>query len=355
METKFSAHYSSINRGVYDIKKGISISEIEEIVNDPYLEVIRVLEPLAKRDYENLEKHIFSKNNNVLLSKYDYVPDTTSLGFLQYVPSIKRLSISNAINVTDSDKLLLLNNLEELSIVDCEAELFEILRIIKPELKALSVGKSLTKKLNIDFISRFSKLEYLFLEEHSKNIEEIGKLENLKEIVLRSVSVPNINFLKDLNKLWSIDIKLGGIKDFSILEQLPQVKYLELWQIKGLSDLSFISKMTGLQNLLLQSLTNVNALPSFINLPKLRRLSLMNLKGLEDFNALKTAPNLQDFFYTQIYQQQPEDLIPVLQNPKLKNAYVYFESNKKNTAFKELADSFGKQFSDWQDFIYDKE
>ena len=165
--------------------------------------------------------------------------------------------------------------------------------------------------------------------------------------------MPNLDFLGNLKNLWSVDIKLGGIKDFSVLSKLPKIKYLELWQVRSLSDISFISRMKELQYLHLESLINVVDLPSFDKLYKLRRVQLMNLKGLKKFEKLKSAPNLQDFFFTMIHQQQPEDLVPVLQNPSLKNVYVYFNSEKKNKIFKALIKTYGKEIFDYPDFIYE--
>lgn len=352
IEYKFSDHFSSTSRGAYSVKKGLSIKEIEEIANDQYLRVI-VIDSLTKSEFENLEKYIFSKKSNVLLSKTSkLLPEPLDLGFLKHLPSLKKLRICDATRLTNFDHIEFMNELEELSLYRFEPELLDILKVIKPNIKNLSIEGNLSKGYNIDFIARFYNLKSIHIEGPCKGIEEIGKLLNLEELVLRSISLPNLDFISKLNKLWSIDIKLGGIKDFTVLYKLPQVKYLELWQIKGLSDISFISKMTELQNLHLESMINVTVLPSLEKLKKLRRIKLMNLKGLKQFEKLKSAPNLEDFFFTMIYQQQPEDLIPVLENPNLKNIYVYFPSNKKNKTFEALVKTYGKQISDWPEFIY---
>jgi hypothetical protein len=353
IENKFSDHYSSNSRGAYSVKSGLTLKEIDDITNDQFVRVI-VFDSLGKVDFENIEKYIFSKNPNILLSKTSSSPEPLDLSFLRYLPSLKRLRICDATLLTDFDNVELMNGLEELSFYRFEPKLLEILKSISPNLKSLSIESNLSKKMDIDFIGRFSKLEYLHIEGPCKGVEEIRKLYNLQKLILRSISLPNLDFIKDLNKLWSVDIKLGGIKDFTVLYKLPRIKYLELWQIKGLSDISFISKMTNLQNLHLESLTNVTDLPSLDKLKMLKRIKLMNLKGLKQFDNLKSAPNLQDFFFTMIHhQQQPEDLIPVLQNSNLKNIYVYFPSDKKNKAFGVLAKTYGKQISDWPEFIYD--
>lgn len=148
--------------------------------------------------------------------------------------------------------------------------------------------------------------------------------------------------------------KVRGIKNFSVLEYLPNIKYLELWLIKGLKDISFVSNMKRLQNIHLESLTNIEELPSLDKLGDLRRIELMNLNGLRNINALKTAPRLQDFFYTDIKKLQPIDLIPVLENPNVKNIYTYFPSDKKNKEFEVLAKKYGKTISEFPDFIFEK-
>lgn len=354
MEYKFSDHYSSTSRGAYSVKKGLTIKEIEEIANDQYLKVI-LIDSLTKSEFDNLEKYIFSKKSNVHLSKTSkLLPEPLDLSFLKHLPSLKKLRICDATQLVNLANIELMNELEELSFYRFEPEILEILKIINPDnIKSLSIEGNLSKGYNVDFISKFNNLKSLYIEGPCKGIEEIGKLLNLEELVLRSISLPNLNFICNLNKLWSIDIKLGGIKDFTVLSKLPQVKYLELWQIKGLSDISFISKMTALQNLHLESLINVTELPSFEKLKKLKRIKLMNLKGLKHFDKLKLAPNLRDFFFTMIHQLQPEDLLPVLQNPNLKNIYVYFPSDKKNKAFEALAKTHGKQLSDWPEYKYD--
>jgi hypothetical protein len=206
--------------------------------------------------------------------------------------------------------------------------------------------------LPVDFIARFKQLRELHIEGPCKGIEVIASLQHLQTLVLRSVSLPDLNFLKGLKKLWSLDIKLGGIKDFTALSKLPNLKYLELWMVKGVSDISFISQMTGLQNLHLESMINTEELPSFKKLKKLRRVRLMNLKGLKRLDNLKTAPALQDFIFTVIHKHQPEDLLPVLKNPKLKSLYVYFPSDKKNIDFGQLANNYGKQVSHMSDFVF---
>jgi hypothetical protein len=356
MANKFSKHYSSTSQGVYQLKKGITEEEIIEIANDTELDTLVIEKILKKQEYENLEKYIFSTKKGVLLSIFRmfYEEEVLSMKFLLYLPSVKELKITGMASFSDFEDTSLMTGIEDFAIGRCDLEFFEILKIMPPNLKKLSLGELNSKKLNIDFISRFEKLEKLSVQGHSKGIEAVGKLENLQDLTLRSISHPSLDFIKNLHQLWSLDIKLGGIKDFSILPQMPNIKYLELWYIKGLNEISFISEMTQLQSLHLESLANITALPSFDKLPKFRRIRLMNMTNLLNFETLKTAPILNDFFFTIINKQQPEDLLPVLQNPTLKNVYVYFPSDKKNNLFKELANKEGIESVDyWPTFEFE--
>ncbi|WP_445749337.1 hypothetical protein [Polaribacter sp.] len=195
-------------------------------------------------------------------------------------------------------------------------------------------------------------MEYLYLEGQQKGCESINQLKKLKKIVLRSISTPNLDYLQGLKELWSVDIKLGGIKNLDALKTLPNLKYLELWQVRDLADLSFISELTNLQNLFIQSLKQVQKLPDFENSTALRRIYLENLKGLKDLSNVKSAPALEEFIYVLAENQIPENLIPILENPKLKSVFCRFGSNKKNDTFDDMVLKYGKQIYKYNEFKY---
>jgi hypothetical protein len=136
------------------------------------------------------------------------------------------------------------------------------------------------------------------------------------------------------------------------LKSLPNLKYLELWQIRGLADLSFISSLESLQNLFIQSLRNVERLPSLDKLDKLRRIYLENLKGLKDLSQVQRAKNLKEFIYM-LAHQEPETMRPVLQNPSVQTVLCRFGSDQKNMTFDILASQANKGQFKWREFIYE--
>ncbi|KKX51761.1 hypothetical protein [Sphingobacterium sp. IITKGP-BTPF85] len=189
------------------------------------------------------------------------------------------------------------------------------------------------------------------MEEQQKGIHAIKNLKKLQKIVLRSITTTDIDFLQGLKQLWSVDIKLGGIKSFDALKTLPSLKFLELWQIRGLADLSFISDLTTLQNLFIQSLKQVKTLPDFSKNKFLRRIYLENMKGLDDFSTLKHIPNLKEFIICD-ENKEPNNFLPLFENPTVERVAGFLGSNKRNNQFMDLVNYYQKNIYEYSDFEY---
>lgn len=50
--------------------------------------------------------------------------------------------------------------------------------------------------------------------------------------------------------------------------------------------------------------------------------------------------------------QEPENLVPLLENKNVKSVFCMFGSDKKNNRFRELADDFGKIQYEYHKFLY---
>ncbi len=117
----------------------------------------------------------------------------------------------------------------------------------------------------------------------------MAELRELEDVKLRSITTPDLQYLSDLPKLWSLDIKLGGNPGFAVVEGKQSIKYLELWQVQDLRGIDVAGTLPGLQNLFLQSLPHVESFPELLDATALRRIAIENLKGLNDFAWLETA------------------------------------------------------------------
>jgi len=338
--------------GDYEISSGLTKRDLKKIAKNPKSSSIQFASPLSKKEIDNLEKYVFSKRPDISLRVYGFYGEDCDLTFLERIPSLRKISADCLMNAKGIEAVTEIKNLEQLGIGIDSLNNFDFLEDINPKIKELSICSTKSKKPKINCISKFSDLEYLYLEGQQKGIDSIKELKKLQKIVLRSISTNDLSFLSGHKDLWSVDIKLGGIKNFDSLKLLPNLKYLELWQIRGLNNLSFISELSSIQNLFIQSLKQVSEIPNMNKLIHLRKIYLENLKGLKNLNSLEFAPNLKEFIYVMAQNQEPRNIIPVLKNPNLEKVFCRFGSDKKNNEFDVLAEKYGKKQYDYSEFKY---
>jgi len=195
-------------------------------------------------------------------------------------------------------------------------------------------------------------LRKLYIEGQQNGIAVLAELKELGDLTLRSISTPGLEYVSKLPRLWSLDIKLGGIQNLSAISGKESIKYLELWQIRGLSDIGFVSSLTGLQHLFLQSLRNVSRMPDLSKLARLRRLSLENMKGLRDVSAIRQAPALEQFIHVAAQNIRPEQYLDLLDNPTLRELLIGFGNKRRNQEFETLVTQSGKTTYRPTEFVF---
>jgi len=337
----------------HQIFPGVTKDELTKIAKDSKAKTIQFADPLSEKEINLLETVVFANRPDLTLRVFGHYSLNCDLTFLKYIPSAKNIFLDCLQKATGVEVLRKFRTLDKLAIGIYNLDNFEFLNDISPDITELRIEQTSSKKPSIEVLKRFTNLKYLYLEGQQKGIDVIRKLKNLEKVVLRSITTKDVSYLAGLEKLWSVDIKLGGIKQFETLAKIKTLKYLELWQIRGLSDLSFISEIHSLQNLFIQSLKQVTKIPLLDKSQKLKRIYLENLKGLTDLTSLEFIPNLQDFIYVLAENQEPENLLPVLRNPSVKNVFCRFGSDKKNNHFDKLAKEFGKNKYNYYEFKYD--
>jgi hypothetical protein len=181
----------------------------------------------------------------------------------------------------------------------------------------------------------------------------LAELRELEEVTLRSITTPDLLYMSNLQRLWSLDIKLGGIRGFAGIEGKQSIKHLELWQVRDLRCIDVVGSLPGLQNLFLQSLPHIELFPGLTDASALRRITVESLKGLYDFAALETAPALEEFALLGGRNQNPRQLLPVLNNPRVQKINAFFGSDRKNSEFSILREKHGKaEFERLEPFEY---
>lgn len=324
-----------------DFHGAVSLDEINMLVEDSNLRVLQTSRPVELRTAHVLNENLFSKRSDVEFRVYGFYRTVCDLTLLSEMTNLRHFT-ADLLNGKGIESLGALQNIESLSVGIFNLDNFDFLRSLpKEKIRKLFLGATRSKRPSLGYLDNFHNLKTLYLQSQQKEIEVLSSLSTLEELTLRSISTRGVSYLNSLHNLWSLDIKLGGIRDLSDLENMNQIKYLELWQIKGLSDIRVISTMGGLQFLFLQDLRNIVSIPDLSKLTALKRIYLDNMKGLKDISMLSSAPALEELIHVSAIGIQPEDYGGVLKKGILKRASVGFGSYKKNRAFQELSARYG--------------
>jgi hypothetical protein len=169
-------------------------------------------------------------------------------------------------------------------------------------------------------LRRFPALRSLYLEKHTKDFAVVGELERLEDLTLRSITLPDLAALVPLTSLLSLDLKLGGTKDPGLLPRIGRLRYLELWQIRGLEDISMVSDLVHLQYLFLKSLPRITHLPDSSRVTESRRIVIDTVRGVTDLTPLANAPALEQLLLVAMRHIGLDDLRCLVGHPTLREA-----------------------------------
>ena len=341
-----------LDRHRVDFSSDLAEREVEQLVSDPDIRTLQCSSPVRLDTWDLLNRNLFARRPEIELRVYGFYSLVCDLSFVSRVKNVRRFSADCLMQATGAEHIADLENLEELSIGIYSLDSFDFLKQLPSGIKNLSLTATKSKKPGLQILSRFQSLTHLYLEGQQQGIEVLSELRELEDLTLRSITTEGLDYISALPRLWSLDIKLGGISTFSAIANKESIKYLELWQIRGLSDIGFVSSLDGLQFLFLQSLRNVRAIPDLSRLCNLRRLHLENLKGLKDVSAIRRAPALEEFIHISAQNIQPEMYRDLMSMPSLKYVHVGYGSRKKNEEFNALVLWSGKQAGTNGHFVF---
>jgi hypothetical protein len=205
------------------------------------------------------------------------------------------------------------------------------LRHLPRDLEELGIGAT-RARLDLAVLARFPELTWLFLEGQTKHLEVISGLAKVDDLTIRSITMPDLSLLLPMTRLRSLDLKLGGTRDLGLLPRVGELRYLELWMIRGLTDVTAVGQISSLRALFLQALRQVETLPDFRQATELRRVRLETMKGMRDLSPLATAPALEGVELIDMRHLKPEDLAPLIGLPRLKAVSPGLGSRRKNEA-----------------------
>lgn len=318
------------------LEEDFDASDIEHLVGNTELESVENTVPIDPALWAMMNARFFAKRPDVRLRLYGFYGAQCDLAFLETMTNVRNLSVDAIYSADNVSAIGQMSALKQLRVEIYALDSFAFLDAVPVTLERLVLGATKSKKPKLQSLGRFSALKELYVEGHSKGIESIEALGHLETLTLRSVSLKSLDFLKSLPSLRGLEFKLGGTQGFQALTTMTELNYLELWQVRGLADLDFISSMTGLQALFLQSLPQVQALPDASRLAALTSVHLETMKGLQDISGLAAAPALEDLTLIAANHMEPEDWVPIFKLPTLKRVQAGFGSDKKNDRLDQL-------------------
>ena len=272
--------------------------------------VVQFRTRLTDEDFGQLGEWFRAYPEMSLRAYGSYDHSITDLEFLQFFPTLRRFG---------ADALW-----DSLTSLDG-------LRHLPADLEELGVGAT-KARLDLGVLARFGDLRWLFLEGQTKHLEVIGGLRSLYDLTLRSITMPDLSLLLPMRGLRSLDIKLGGTRDLGLLPRVGELWYVELWMIRGLTDISAVGRIPSLRSLFLQALRQVETLPDLSAATSLRRVRLETMKGLHDLRPLATAPVLEAVELIDMRHLKPVDLAPLVTAPRLQAVTPGLGSRRRNDA-----------------------
>lgn len=319
-----------VDSGRAELRGPTSAGELEALAADPRLKVLQTSEPNAPSVWPLLDTTLFARRPDVELRVYGFYGKPCDLSFASSLRHVRRFAADCLMDATGVEHVARIPGLESLALGIYSLESFDVLRDVGAGLQRLILGETRSKRPSLAPLSRFPDLRTLTIAGHRKEIEVLAGVRSLEDLTLSSVTLDDLSFLRPLDRLWSLDLKLGGTKDLSGIAGMAGIKYLEIWRVLGLEDVSVAGQLPGLQFLFLESLKRVKEVPDLAAARSLRRIMLEGMKGLRSLATLEYAPALEELLLYDAAPLGPGDLAPVLRNRSLKRANAFFGSDRKN-------------------------
>ena len=218
------------------------------------------------------------------------------LGGIEYLRDLVSLNLENN-KVENLKPLRNLNKLSRLNIsynqiTDLESVNFEALQELPLRRLNLSHNRVVTAEGDILSITDmrvlmpFSSLERLDLSGNLiTDITPLRKLKNLNVLNLRDNRISDIDVLKNLKNLRELNLRDNRVADLRPLAGLNDLTYLNIHSNKEAVSLQPLSKLTGLQTLIMRNIPIGEEVGYLRNLTNLERLNVRNC-GIIDTSVL---------------------------------------------------------------------
>jgi hypothetical protein len=207
------------------------------------------------------------------------------------LPNIKALWLDCLLDADNLDVLTELKNLKRLSLGIFELKDTEILQAKNfQNLEKLIISETRTKALNLKYLENYTNLDYLIISGHTKNIDAVGKLVNLKFLGLNNISKVQLDFINKLKRLKSLHFTLGGRENLDEIEE-NEIETLSIREVRAFNSFKNIANFKKLKSLLIEGQIQLTKIHFDKEMPILK-LGIFNCKNLKTLTGLENLNEL---------------------------------------------------------------
>ncbi len=179
------------------------------------------------------------------------------------------------------------------------------------------------KSFKIDF-SKIAQLEALYFK-YNKGVTNLGALQNLKDLLIFSLNVPNCEILSELSNLEMLRLTRGNFTTLQGVENLKKVKRLDVAYNSKLLDAKAIASLSSLEKLHIEK---CKSLTDFSFLKGNTSIKELFVDNLDSIGFVSTMPNLEKINF---WSCKDGNMNPLLESKSLKQ--INFYPNKKHYTY----------------------
>ena len=154
--------------------------------------------------------------------------------------------------------------------------------------------------------------------DHTKLVDrDLDWLERVDSVTAWAVETPD-RFWSRLPGLVRLDIRGGSGSSIDIIDGCEGLQWLAVNQVRGVTDLGALQRLTALRFLLLFGLPRVEAFPSLAPLIELQYVEIGSMAGLRGLAGLLDAPNIEELTLSRRIGLSAEDPESVALHPTIR-------------------------------------
>jgi len=266
---------------------------IEKELKDGKMVIVQFSDKLySDKILADLNELCLEFDDNFSIRFYGHYQGAFDCKTLLELSNIKALWLDCLLHANNLEILAELKNLKRLSLGIFELKETEILQAINfKNLEKLIITETRTKALNLKYLENYTNLDYLIISGHTKNIDAVGKLENLKFLSLNCISKVQLDFINKLKKLKSLRFVLGGRENLDEIEE-NEIETLEIIRVRAFNSFKNIANFKKLKNLLIEDQIQLTKIHFDKELTTLKDLNIFNCKNLKSLTGLEKLSSL---------------------------------------------------------------